>query len=141
MAYESSAAAQLGFCFANDVGFGGQYHDGSFSEWGVVSAQRRASWLGRARVDAGSPATVTAQSIFASDGTTTYTVSTQLNSMLYGSSGGYIVFAEDGKLYGVECRGGTAAVIRRGACPGRTDRQDCLLLERYFSVCSYAQLS
>jgi hypothetical protein len=43
--------------------------------------------------------TVASQAIKAWDGTTTSTVSTQLGTVFFGSSGGYIFFEEGGKLY------------------------------------------
>jgi len=61
--------------------------------------------------------TVTSQAIKAWDGTTTSTISTQLGTALFGSSGGYVFFEEGGKLYAWSSSGGRQLLF--DAAPGQ----------------------
>jgi hypothetical protein len=64
-----------------------------------------------------SGSTVTSQAIKASDGTTTSTLSSQLGTVFFGSSGGYVFFEEGGKLYAWSSSGGRMLLFE--AAPGQ----------------------
>lgn len=61
--------------------------------------------------------TVASQTISASDGNTIATISTVLTSKFYGSSGGYVVFEENSKLYAWSTAGGRQILF--DAVPGQ----------------------
>jgi hypothetical protein len=63
-----------------------------------------------------SGSTVASQAIKASDGTTTSTISTQLGTVFFGSSGGFVFFEEGGKLYAWSSSGGRKLLFE--AAPG-----------------------
>ena len=63
--------------------------------------------------------TAATRAIKASDGTTTSTVSPLLGTVLFGSSGGYIVFEESGKMYAWSVSGGRLLLF--DAVPGQVN--------------------
>jgi hypothetical protein len=74
-------------------------------------------WLDQTISTSGVTSTVTAQAIRASNGTTISTLTNELSSVLFGSSGGYVAYEQNGQLYDWSPAGGSALLFN--AAPGQ----------------------
>jgi hypothetical protein len=77
-----------------------------------------------------SSGSLTAQTINASNGVTTSTLTNLLSSVLFGSSGGYVAYEQGGQLYDWSPAGGSVLLFNATPGQGAPHRLDDLLHER-----------